>query len=106
MSRKTKSYKPMTTEKLQEQVLVGAWTEFACKIDEQAKKAFKEAMQLVGVSYTPVAVSQQLVAGMNYRFFCNSKVVKPYSLNGAAIVSIYKPIEGQAHVTSITSINL
>ncbi|RPH30731.1 MAG: hypothetical protein EHM93_15350 [Bacteroidales bacterium] len=96
-----------TTGKVQEQVLLGAWSVFTCKIDEQAKHAFEEALHdLVGVHYSPVVVSQQVVAGMNYRFFCNSKVVYPHSLNGAAIVSIYKPLQGKAHITSITPIHL
>ncbi|HNW97673.1 MAG TPA: hypothetical protein PKK00_04580 [Bacteroidales bacterium] len=95
----------MSTEK--EQVLVGAWSIYTSKIDEQAQQAFKEATHgLVGVSYSPVAVSQQVVAGMNYRFFCNTKLITPIYLNGAAIVSVYKPLKGEAHITSITPIHL
>ncbi|MXN92010.1 hypothetical protein GR160_12315 [Flavobacterium sp. Sd200] len=75
-------------------------------MDDTAKKAFKEAMEgLLGVQYTPVAVSQQLVAGLNYRFFCNAKPATQYPFNGAAIVSIYKPLNGEAHITGIQKIH-
>jgi len=93
--------------KVQESSLLGGWSLFTCEIDQQVQQAFKEAMQgLVGVQYTPVSVSQQMVAGMNYRFFCNTKLVSPIPLNGAAIVSIYKPISGKAAITSIVPIHL
>ena len=86
--------------------LVGAYSTFSCNIDAQAKDAFKEALDgLLGVDYTPVAVSSQIVAGINYRFFCNAKVVSPYSANGSAMVNIYKPLTGEAHITSIQRID-
>ncbi len=95
----------MTTENTQS-FIVGGWSEFKC-VDKPSLAVFDEAISgYAGVHYTPVAVSQQLVAGMNYRFFCNSKVVYPDSLNGAAIVSVYKPLEGKAYVTSIMPIHL
>lgn len=95
----------MTTEKAMEQV-PGSWSEFKC-VDENAKKVFEKAIHnLVGVHYTPVAVSQQVVAGINYRFFCNSKVVYPHSLNGAAMVNIYMEPNGVPHVTSVMPIHL
>jgi hypothetical protein len=86
---------------------LGAWSLFTCKIDEQAQEAFKEATHgMVGADYSPVAVSQQVVGGMNYRFFCNAKLVTPFSLNGAAIVCVFKPATGKAIVTSIIPIPL
>lgn len=86
--------------------IVGGWSQFSC-VDKQSQQVFDEAMQgFVGVDYSPVAVSQQVVAGMNYRFFCNSKVVYPNALNEVAIVFIYKPLEGKAYITSIKPIHL
>lgn len=92
---------------VQEQTqLVGAFSTFSCNIDNQAEQAFNEAMEnIIGVEYSPVAVSQQVVAGMNYRFFCNSKIVTPYAANGSAMVNIYKPLEGKAHIISIKNID-
>ena len=86
--------------------LVGAFTPYTCNISKTAHKVFQEATDgLLGVRYELVAVSQQLVAGVNYKFFCNSEAVTQFPLNGAAIVSIYKPLEGRAHVTHIQPIN-
>lgn len=86
--------------------LVGAFSPYTCKISDEALIAFKEALDgIVGVDYTPVAVSQQVVAGMNYHFFCNSVYITEHPINGAAIVSIYKPLEGKAHITNIKPIN-
>ena len=85
--------------------LVGAYLPYTCNIDAIAKQAFEEATHgLVGVRYTPAAVSQQLVAGMNYRFFCNSEAATVYPSNGAAFVSIYKPVDGKAHITGIQNV--
>ena len=83
----------------------GSYSTFTCKIDEAAQQAFNEAVVILGVKYTPVAVSQQVVAGLNYRFFCNTETVSPYPYNGAAIVSIYKPLNGPAHLTGIKNID-
>ena len=86
--------------------LVGAFSTYTCTIDNEAKTAFKEAMNgIVGVTYSPVAVSQQVVAGMNYKFFCNTEMVTRYPVKGAAIVSIYKPLKGDAHITGIQDIH-
>jgi len=86
--------------------LVGAFSTFTCNIDAQANDAFKEALDgLLGVDYTPVAVSSQIAAGTNYRFFCNAKVVSPYSANGSAMVNIYSSLDGEAHITSIQRID-
>ena len=94
-----------TTEKDQKNLMAGAWSEYIC-MNKQAEQVFNEVEMPLGVSYKPVAFSSQLVAGMNFRFFCNSKVIYPHSLNSAAIVSIFKPLEGKAVLTSITPIHL
>jgi len=84
----------------------GSYSTFSCKIDDAAQQAFNEAMkQILGVKYATVAVSQQIVAGLNYKFFCNSESVSPFPHNGVAIVSIYKPLNGPAHLTGIKSID-
>lgn len=82
--------------------LLGAYTPYTCDISAEAKKAFSEAMEgFVGVSYTPVAVSSQVVAGMNYHFFCNTVSATRFPIKGTAIVSIYAPLNGEAHITHI-----
>lgn len=85
--------------------LVGAFSPYTCNIDGQAQDAFNEAMKsLLGVKYTAVAVSQQVVAGMNYKFFCNAEGLTFPPTYTAAIVSVYKPLQGEAHVTHIQTI--
>jgi hypothetical protein len=85
--------------------LVGAFSPYTCEMSGEAEVAFKEALNgLLGVTYSPVAVSQQVVAGMNYKFFCNTQAATRYPNNGAAIVSIYKPITGAAQITHIQEV--
>lgn len=89
-----------------QQRILGAYSAYTCEIDAPAKQAFEEALKdLLGVTYTPVAVSQQVVAGTNYRFFCNTESATRFPIMGSAIVSIYKPLEGSAHITGIQIIN-
>lgn len=94
----------MTTEAVQE-IRVGAFSPYTCNISPQAQASFEEATKaLLGVSYSPVAVSQQVVAGINYKFFCNSRSATAHPLQGAAILSIYQPLEGPAHITHIQTL--
>lgn len=93
----------MSTKTLEDQnqtsILAGGWSTFTCDISKEAFDAFDEAMEgLLGVDYTPVAVAQQVVAGMNYSFFCNAKVVYPEAPNQAAIINIFKPLGGKKAV--------
>jgi len=84
----------------------GGFSEYTCKISPEAQKSFDEATRdIIGVTYTTVAVSQQVVAGLNYRFFCNARNATMYPPNGAAIVSVYQPLDGPAHVTGIQRIS-
>ena len=88
------------------QILVGACTPYTCKISKKASLVFRQATEgIYGVRYEPVAVSQQIVSGTNYKFFCNARVAVQYPLNQAAIVSIYQPLSGKAHITNIQHIN-
>lgn len=87
----------------QQETLVGGWTRFHAVTPED-QKVFDEAMQgFVGVVYTPLEVSTQVVNGTNYRFKCNASV-PPADVVWQAIVEIYQPIKGKPHVTAITRI--
>lgn len=86
-------------------IIVGGWTPFSCNITKEASEVFEEVFKgFVGVSYSPVAFATQVVSGINYSFFCNAEPVYPNALNQAAIVNIYKPIHGSAHITEIRMI--
>ncbi|WP_449388458.1 hypothetical protein [Chryseobacterium lineare] len=91
----------MSTE--QEQALVGGWTAFH-PLTPEDKKVFEEAMHgFVGVVYTPLEVSTQVVNGVNYRYKCNASM-PPSEVIWQAIVEIYQPIDGKPHVVGITRI--
>lgn len=85
----------------------GGWSEFTCAINAEAKQAFTEAMEgFVGVRYTPFAVSQQLVAGMNYRFLCNGTPATLLPVSGLYSLHIFKPLgKGPAKLIGIVSLN-
>jgi len=83
-------------------VMVGAYTAYSTDISPEARKVFEEATKgLVGVKYTPLAVSTQVVSGVNYRFFCNARDVYPGALNEAALVEIYQPLKDKPTIRSI-----
>lgn len=87
---------------METEAMVGAFTAFRTNLTPEDKKIFQEAMGgLVGVTYTPLAVSTQVVNGTNYKFFCNAKAVHPGATNEGAMVHIHHPVNGKAHVTSI-----
>jgi len=83
--------------------IVGAYSPYSCPMDEEAKEVFKKAFEgFVGVKYSPVAVATQVVAGMNYSFFCNSQGIYPQAVSHPAMVNIQVPLNGEPTVTNIT----
>lgn len=63
---------------------------------------FKAAMQnLYGVDYTPLVATEQLVAGRNYLYAANAKVVYPGSEPYPVFVKVYQPLQGEIQVTGI-----
>lgn len=82
--------------------LSGAFTPFSSDISEEANVDFEKAVKpLLGVNYKPVAVATQVVAGLNYVFFCNATVVSPGSLSYPVMVSVFRDLEGQSSITHI-----
>ncbi len=80
--------------------IVGGWTPYH-QLDAQDKKVFQEALTgFVGVHYTPLEVSTQVVNGTNYRYLSNAQVPGT-ELVYKVIVSIYAPLNGAPHVTEI-----
>lgn len=83
----------------------GAWTTFKKDISDKELNIFKQATEnLEGVEYTPIAVATQVVAGMNYKFLCNGKVVYPNAPEITVMITIYEPLEGPVHITEIRRI--
>lgn len=80
---------------------VGGWTKFR-PVTEEDFAVFNEALNgLVGVSYEPLIVATQLVNGTNYRFICNATTMTNPPSDYLAEITIFKPLEGPAVITSI-----
>lgn len=80
----------------------GGWSPFQTHITSEDMSAFNKAMDgLVGAKYEPIAVSTQVVNGMNYKFICNATIVVPGATPEGAMVEIYQPSTGPIHITEI-----
>ena len=73
------------------EVMTGAWTAYSTEISAEQKALLAKAVG-IGVSYDPIAVATQVVAGVNYRFLCNAKVVSPNAPTECKLVQFYVPI--------------
>ncbi len=91
---------------MSESTMPGGWTTYSCDIQPGEREIFDTAFKgFVGVNYTPLTVATQVVAGVNYSFFCNAKGVYPNAPNQGAMVTIFKPLEGDPHITAIHMVN-
>ncbi len=83
----------------------GSWTPFETKITTDELTIFKNATNpILGVGYTPLAVSTQVVSGVNYSFFCNATVATPTENTYAALVEVYRQPDGSIHLTEIRKV--
>ena len=82
--------------------LTGGWTAAESPVvTDEAKTALeKAAAELTGAEYTPIALlSTQVVAGMNYRIFCEIMPVAPGAEPVYSIVQVYKDLQDGAQIT-------
>jgi hypothetical protein len=86
-------------------VKVGAWTKFR-PLTAADKALFAKVKMPLGVQYEPLAVRTQVVAGMNYDFFCNAKAVTPTADWYQAMVLIFKPLRGDPSFVKATRIDV
>lgn len=87
------------------ETLPGGWSPFTSNISKDAQQAFAEATKnWVGVKYSDFAVSQQVVAGMNYNFLCNGTASTQNPLTSLYSVHIFKPLSGDARIVKIINI--
>ncbi len=81
--------------------VAGGWAvaEDAALTDEQ-KALFHKALEgLVGVDYEPIALlGAQVVAGTNYCFLAQAKVVYPDAQPSYMLVYVYEDLEGNARI--------
>lgn len=88
-----------------EEDAVGAWKEAASPVlTEEVSAAFAKATEgFVGVDYVPVALlSEQVVAGTNYRILCEATVVYPGEQMHYVVVTLYKSLEGNVSVLNVS----
>ena len=72
--------------------LVGAYGEDR-PLTPEDRAIFDEAMAgLMGVSYEPLLVSTQVVAGLNYRFTAEATVVAPDAEPTKVFIYIFQPL--------------
>jgi hypothetical protein len=85
--------------------ILGGWTDFNYDVTVETNAVLTEALGgLVGVKYVPTAVATQVVSGTNYCFLCTGTGTYLPSPSFPALVYVYKPLTGNAHVTEITRI--
>lgn len=85
-------------------VICGGWSKFRA-VTEDDLAVFQEAMDgFTGSCFEPLIVSTQVVAGTNYRFICNAKMVTNPPKQYTADVRIYKPLKEKAVITHIEEI--
>ena len=89
-----------TTATLDAQQLCGGYSPYL-PLTPQDQQVFTTAMAgLLGVTYTPLLVSVQIVAGANYRFACTASIPGSSTVSGV-IVEIFQPLSGPAVLVNI-----
>jgi hypothetical protein len=84
------------------EMIPGGWSGFNFTITPEAREIFDAALKgFVGVQYTPLACATQVVAGINYCYLCQGVVVYPNAPEIAAKLYVYKPPQGNPHITRI-----
>ncbi|WP_432452206.1 MULTISPECIES: hypothetical protein [unclassified Agarivorans] len=81
--------------------LAGGWSPFH-ELSDEDNQVFVHGMEgFVGVSYKPLVVATQVVAGCNYAFFCNAEVVYPGAQPYPAMVHMFSDLQGHVGITHI-----
>ena len=86
---------------MKNQDFVGGWTPNR-PLEEEDRKLFEQALNgLVGVKYTPLEVSTQIVAGTNYHFICHAEMMTATPVIFYAKVCIFKPLNEKPCIMQI-----
>lgn len=85
------------------EILCGGYSEVR-EPDMDEYQLFREVTDTVkGMTFTPLSVQTQVVAGTNYKFYCRFSDVTEEFNPGHCYLTIYKPLPGKGEPT-ITSI--
>lgn len=83
---------------------LGGWSVFK-SLTQEDKEVFDKAMNgILGVKYEPLLVSTQVVAGENFKYLCNATVVTKDPITSHKMVQIFRSLENEVSVTSITDV--
>lgn len=84
-------------------MMCGGFSEFK-QVTEEELAIFKEATEgLLGVSYEPLIVAKQIVAGTNYKFICNATAITLHPQPYLAALTIFKPLPDAGDQRAILS---
>ncbi len=82
----------------------GGYSEFR-KLTREEQLIFDQALEgLVGAGYTPLLVSTQVVAGLNYRFYCDAVGITNPPMYFNAYVYVFRSLEGEIKLTKIARV--
>ncbi|WP_222937634.1 hypothetical protein [Spartinivicinus ruber] len=99
-------YRANEAASLANTVIPGGWTLYRTDLSRDEMTVFNRALDgLVGVGYTPFAVSTQVVAGTNYKFICNAQPTYPDAAPYAVVIKVYQSLDGELELLSITDIS-
>lgn len=87
--------------------LCGGYTEGREPSDEEYQLFREVTDTLQGMTLTPLSVQTQVVAGINYKFYCRCSDSNAESNPSHCWLTIYKPLPGQGEpkVTSIEKVD-
>ena len=92
--------KSLIDNELQEKHLCGGYTEQR-EPSEDEMTLFRQATAGIDTTFTPLSVATQVVAGLNYKFWCRFED-SVHGLSGHCWTVIYKDLQGNATLTGIT----
>ena len=83
-----------------EKTLCGGYTAQR-ELTEEEMALFRSVTGTGDMTFTPLSVSTQVVAGLNYKFWCRYED-KVHDASGHCWIVIYKDLQGNASLSSIT----
>lgn len=90
---------------MEQNTLTGGWAAWNFSATPDAKEVFNETLgKLIGVQYSQVAFTTQLVNGTNYAFLCEAVSATFPSNQYLVKALVHKPLKGNPHITSIKSV--
>jgi predicted secreted protein len=92
-------------KKIGHPTFTGAYGDFGELTGESSEDLAEAKKSFVGSDFTPLLVATQIVAGRNYRFAGNLSPATKNSSVYPALVTVYKPLKGEAKVTEIRKVH-